>query len=73
MSKQPKSDEPEIKPVTPDGKQTPVEPEIPPDKDAPQKLGPTKAGAPPSGGVNGRHTRFRSANAIRFALLATPL
>jgi hypothetical protein len=49
--KQPKRDEPEIKPVTPDVDQHPVEPEIPPDKDAPQKESPTKAGAPPAGGV----------------------
>jgi hypothetical protein len=45
MSKQPKRDEPEIKPVAPDVKQRPVEPEIRPDKDAPQKEGPTKAAA----------------------------
>jgi hypothetical protein len=44
MSKQPKRDEPEIKLPTPDVQQEPVEPEIPPDKDTPEKEGPTKAG-----------------------------
>jgi hypothetical protein len=50
MSKQPKRDEPGIKPPTPDVRQQPVEPEIPPDKDAPQKERPTKA-APHCDGV----------------------
>jgi hypothetical protein len=43
MSKQPRRGEPEIKPPAPDVKQEPVKPEIPPDKVAPEKEGPTKA------------------------------
>jgi hypothetical protein len=43
MSKQPTRDEPEIAPPTPDTKQQPVKPEIPPDKDAPEKKAPVKA------------------------------
>jgi hypothetical protein len=37
MSKQPRRDEPEIKPPAPDVKQEPVKPEIPPDKVAPER------------------------------------
>jgi hypothetical protein len=44
MSKQPKREEPEIKPPAPDVKQQPLQPEIPPDKDTPQKEDPIKAG-----------------------------
>jgi hypothetical protein len=37
MSKQRNRDEPEIAPPTPDTKQQPIQPEIPPDKDAPKR------------------------------------
>jgi hypothetical protein len=37
MSKQPTEDEPEIAPPTPDTKQQPVKPEIPNDKNTPEK------------------------------------
>jgi hypothetical protein len=43
MSKQSTRNEPEIAPPTPDTKQQPVKPEIPPDKDAPEKKVPVKA------------------------------
>jgi hypothetical protein len=43
MSKQPKRNEPEIASPTPDTKQQPIQPEIPPDKDAPEKKAPVKA------------------------------
>jgi hypothetical protein len=48
MSKQPSRDEPEIAPLTPDTKQQPVKPEIPPDKDAPEKKAPVKARLSPT-------------------------
>jgi hypothetical protein len=43
MSKQPTRDKPEIAPPTPDSKQQPVKPEIPHDKDTPEKKSPVKA------------------------------
>jgi hypothetical protein len=42
MSKQPTKDEPEISPPTPHTKQQPVKPEIPPDKETPEKKAPVK-------------------------------
>jgi hypothetical protein len=43
MSNQPTREEPEIAPPTPDTKRQPVKPEIPPDKDTPEKNAPLKA------------------------------
>jgi hypothetical protein len=43
MNKQPKREEPEIKPPAPDVKQEPNAPEIPQDKDTPEKESPVKA------------------------------
>jgi hypothetical protein len=45
LMKQPKRDEPEIKPPPTDVERKPTPPEIPPDKDTPQKESPTKANA----------------------------
>jgi hypothetical protein len=43
MSKQPIRDKPEFAPARPDTKQQPVKPEIPADKDTPEKKTPVKA------------------------------
>ena len=43
MSNQPTREEPEIARPTPDTKRQPVKPEIPPDKDTPEKDAPVKA------------------------------
>jgi hypothetical protein len=43
MGEQPTRDKPEIAPPRPDTKQQPVMPEIPPDKDTPEKEAPVKA------------------------------
>jgi hypothetical protein len=43
MSKQPIPDKPEIAAPSPDPKPQPVKPEIPPNKDTPEKQAPVKA------------------------------
>jgi hypothetical protein len=43
MSKQPIRDKRQIDPARPDTEQQPVKPEIPPNKDAPEKKTPVKA------------------------------